>query len=458
MREFRAYLALAACLSLVLPVSYLRTERGLRLTVQQPELDVSGSPEARELFDTGRINMEQGRPRQALDSFEAAIKKDPNFALAWSAAGTVHFGLQDHEQGIEEMKHAVALAPRVRLYYLGLASALMLLKREQDALKVWQQLQQAYPDDADARKNIALILGDLGRYQEELTQLEAAMNDPDGWKLMIELGLTYAELGQKEKAIATLEGALQRDSSADSLNAVAYALAEKNLLLEQALQYAQRAVREREHESSHISLEHLTYDDLRTMPGLGGDWDTLGWTYFKLKQNAAAQKYLEAAWSLFESPTIGDHLGQLYERLGRRDEAAHTYALALAQGNAPDETIGRLTVLLGSRAAADEAVEGVSEKLAQLRSVKVERIARTGGKAEFFVLLARGPRVVDVKFIKGSESLRDAQSAVAAAKFDVLFPDEVPTEIVRRGELACRIESSGCEFELFPPDSVQSVE
>jgi len=452
------YLPLAACLSLALLAGNPSAVDGFGLLAQQSETDVYGSPEARDLFNSGRINMEQGRPRQALDAFEAAIKKDPNFALAWSAAGTVHFGLGDREQGIEEMRRAVELAPKVREYYKGLASSLMFVKREEDALKVWQQMQQVFPEDPDARKNIALILGDLGRYREELPQLEAAMNDPDGWKLMIELGLTYAELGQNEKAIAALEGALQHDSSADSLNAVAYALTEKNLMLEQALQYARRAVREREGESSHISLEHLTYDDLRTMPGLGGDWDTLGWVYFKLKQNSAAQTYLAAAWNLFESATIGDHLGQLYERLGQGDEAIRTYALALAQGNAPDETMGRLTALLGSRASADEMVEKVSEQLAELRSVKVERVTQTGGKAEFFILFARGPRVVDVRFIKGSESLRAAENTVAAARFAVLFPDDAPTEIVRRGVLICRIESPGCEFQLFPPDSVQSVE
>jgi len=332
MRKPFSYLPLAACLFLASLASNPSAVDGFCLVAQQTEIDVYGSPEARDLFNSGRLNMEQGRPRQALDAFEAAIKKDPNFALAWSAAGTVHFGLGDREQGVEEMRRAVELAPRVREYYKGLASSLMFLKREEDALKVWQHMQQVFPEDPDARKNIALILGDLGRYREELPQLEAAMNDPDGWKLMIELGLTYAELGQNDKAIAALEGALQHDSSAHSLNAVAYALTEKNLMLEQALQYARRAVHEREGESSHISLEHLTYDDLRTMPGLGGDWDTLGWVYFKLKQDPAAQTYLEAAWNLFESPTIGDHLGQLYERLGQRDEAIRTYALALAQG------------------------------------------------------------------------------------------------------------------------------
>ena len=402
--------------------------------------------------------MEQGRPRQALDSFEAAIKKDENFALAWSAAGTVHFGLGDHEQGIDEMRRAVALAPRVPAYYRSLAGALMFLKRPEDALKLWRQLQEIYPNDPDARKNIALILGDLGRYQEELPQLEAAMNDPDGWQLLIELGMTYAELGQNEKALATFESALQRDSSADSLNAVAYALIEKNLMLDQALRYAQRAVRERETETSHISLEHLTYEDLRTMPGLGGDWDTLGWTYFKMGNFEQARRYLEAAWNLFESPTIGDHLGQLYEKQGKKQEAAQLYALALAHKDFPDETRPRLVALLGSAELADQAIEKADESLDAMRRVKVDQFAKSSGRAEFFVLFARGPRVVDVKFISGSPALREAGNTVAAGKFEVLIPDEGPIQIVRRGILTCKSETSTCEFELIPPDGVQSVQ
>src|ERR1700690_3406221 len=257
----RGSLVLTVCIPIFGFIGYLHAS-GAQSVAVQSEVDVSGSREARELFNAGRIEMEQGNPRQALDSFEAAIKKDPNFALAWSAAGTVHFGLRDREQGIEEMRRAVALAPWVTQFYKGLASSLMIAKRPEDALNVWRQMQREFPKDPDARKNIALILEELGRYQEALPALEAAMNDPDGWELLIELGTTHAELGQNEKAVAAFESALQHDSSADALNAVAYALIEKNLMLEQALQYALRAVRERENETSHISLEHLTYDDL----------------------------------------------------------------------------------------------------------------------------------------------------------------------------------------------------
>jgi tetratricopeptide (TPR) repeat protein len=230
------------------------------------------------------------------------------------------------------------------------------------------------------------------------------------------------------------------------------------MMLDEALRYGQRAVLERESETYHISLQHLTYEDLRTMPGLGGDWDTLGWTHFKMGHIAPAQKYLEAGWSLFESATIGDHLGQVYEAQGKKEEAARVYARALAQKDFPEETMGRLVALLGSQALADEAVERATESLHQMRSVKVDEVARMNGNAEFFVLFQHGPKVIDVKFIKGSEALRDAGSAVGSAKFEVLFPDNEPTQIVRRGLLTCKSNDAGCEFELMPPDSVQSTQ
>jgi tetratricopeptide (TPR) repeat protein len=448
----------ACCALLFVGAIHLHSSPSPANPLQQMDASASGTPEARELFNTGRIAMEQGLPRQALDSFEAAIKKDPNFALAWSAAGTVHFNLRDHEQGIEEMRRAIALAPKVPQFYKWLAAALMTVKRPADALKVWEQMQQVFPDDPDARKNIALILEELGRYQEALPALEAAMNDPDGWKLLIELGTTYAELGQNEKAVAALDQALQHDSGPDALNAVAYTLSEKNLMLGQALQYAQRAVRERENETSHISLEHLTYDDLRTMPGLGGDWDTLGWAYFKMGQFAQAQTYLEAAWNLFDSATIGEHLGELFEKQGRKTEAAQVYALALAHKDVPDDLRARLIALVGSPEAADQAIQQAIERLAEMHRVKVEQVVQASGRAEFFVLLIRGPRVADVKFISGVQAFRDAANAVAAGKFEILDPDDAPIQIVRRGVLICKPEAPACDFDLLPVDSVQSVE
>lgn len=42
------------------------------------------------------------------------------------------------------------------------------------------------------------------------------------------------------------------------------------------------------------------------------------------------KKYLSAAWSLSLEPLIGEHLVQVYDKLGRQERAAEIASLALA--------------------------------------------------------------------------------------------------------------------------------
>jgi hypothetical protein len=45
-----------------------------------------------------------------------------------------------------------------------------------------------------------------------------------------------------------------------------------------------------------------------------------------------------------------------------------------------------------------------------------------------------------------------------AAKVDFAFPDEVPTQILRRGTLTCSKPSGECEFVMVLPEDVHSVD
>jgi len=93
------------------------------------------------------------------------------------------------------------------------------------------------------------------------------------------------------------------------------------------MQYGERAVQEQENETARITLERPTYKDVRAMAKLGVDWDTLGWTHFAQNHVEEVERYLRALWSLNESPTIGDHLAQIYEKEGkyRPDLYYHRY-------------------------------------------------------------------------------------------------------------------------------------
>ena len=57
------------------------------------------------------------------------------------------------------------------------------------------------------------------------------------------------------------------------------------------------------------------------MPALAAAWDTLGWVHFRTDQFAEAEKYLNAGWNLTQDPVIADHLGQVYEKQGKKHQA-----------------------------------------------------------------------------------------------------------------------------------------
>jgi hypothetical protein len=167
-----------------------------------------------------------------------------------------------------------------------------------------------------------------------------------------------------------------------------------------------------------------------------------------------AEKYLNAAWVLSQDPVIADHLGQTYEKLGKKHEAWVAYSRALAAGHAPSETQSRLDALPRTANTKTRDESDIMD-LQQQRTYKLGRLAKTHVSAEFFVLLKPASKPPDVEFISGSEEISSATKSIAALKFNVLFPDSAETQILRRGILDCEPELPGCVFVLIPPSSVK---
>jgi tetratricopeptide (TPR) repeat protein len=184
------------------------------------------------------------------------------------------------------------------------------------------------------------------------------------------------------------------------------------------------------------------------MDSLCNIWDTAGWVYFHQGDLAKAERYIRAAWLLGQGATEADHLGQIYERQGKRQAAVHAYRLALARDSRQDETRARLEKL-GSAEVAKGVPPG--EELQKLRTTDIPGLTSRKGSAEFFVLFSAG-KVEDAQFITGEEALKDARNAVMKAPFNVPFPDDGPEKIVRRGVLSCSAYTvPNCRFVFFLP-------
>jgi tetratricopeptide (TPR) repeat protein len=417
--------------------------------------DVDVSPEAQKLYSEGAKAWNMQDIPSAADSFRRAVEIDPKFSLGWMELGRAHFVMGEQDQGIDEMKKAISLNPTLRSYYKVLAPVLIRLHRQDEALELWKELEKQRPGDADAATAIGGILIEQKKYAEAIAELSiGAKANPDDGQILMQMGEAYVHNGNKEKGIAALEAA----AKPPLLNDVAFILADNNLQLQEALGYAQKAVAQAESDSAAITLDDLKLKDLQSVKVLAAYWDTLGWVNFRLGQIKEAESYLNAAWRLNQESEIADHLGQVYEAEGKKHDAMVAYSGAVAAGHASDHSHKRLDELerVESRRTGQVDVLALQDQ----RTINLEKFPNKPSKhasAEFFVLLAPGPKIAAVKFISGSEDLRGANQVLSAAQIDAVFPDDHPARILRRGVLDCEPEVPGCVFVLFPPNDVRSV-
>jgi tetratricopeptide (TPR) repeat protein/transglutaminase-like putative cysteine protease len=416
------------------------------------------NPEAMSLVNEGTQAMQKGDFHAAADLFRKAVEKDPQFGAGWVLLGVAHVAQGSVKEAVPELKKGIALDHKSATRCKYVARQLETMGMLNDALELWKAIDQAEFDDKDAPVSIGAILMSQKRYTEALPELETgAARNPSSSRAQFLLGQAYLQAGDEQRALSKFQTALQFDSRPELLNNVAYTLAEKNFHLDDALQYAQKAVAAVEKQTTEISLDSLEPKDLRTMIDLGADWDTLGWIYYRLGRLDLAEKYFNAAWSLTQFADIGDHLGQLYERQGKKREAVTAYARAVATGHSPDSSQKRLAALEGSNSLAQRAIEAARGDLGQLRSVKVRDVSSLSGSAEFFLLFGWRSQPPEVRFVSGSETLRAAADALKSAKYDILYPDDAAVKFIRRGIFVCSPPPSGCSFVLIPPDAVRSV-
>src|SRR5207247_5340780 len=117
--------------------------------------------------------------------------------------------------------------------------------------------------------------------------------------------------------------------------------------VELAQRYAESAVAAVTASSRTVSINRVTPRDLSQVGSLASYWDTLGWVYFANGETDRAEKFVRAAWLLSQHAEVGDHLAQIYEKQGRRDDAIRWYAMAM-NAERPDRTIrDRLAAMVG---------------------------------------------------------------------------------------------------------------
>jgi tetratricopeptide (TPR) repeat protein len=430
----------------------------------------SSNAEAARLESEARDELAKHDVPDAMSSLYRAVSADPKFTRAWLMLGSLLLMQHQVDAGMDAFHKAMEADPTQPAIPKALGWSLMAASRYEDAVPVWQDYVKAHPDDLDGTANLGTCLLQLKRYPEAAATYEAAAKThADRADLQASLASAYLLAGEREKAAAVFVKLAELDPEGKTFNDAAYEMANADVQLPLALDYAKKAVRAAEDESEKITLADLKEEDLRKIEKLASYWDTLGWVNARMSNLEIAGEYLRAAWKLTQDGTVASHLCQVYEREHKIASAIDmcrravyrlplSGGLALSQaGTEMDQTKKRLDHLMGESKGPTDA----SDEVIHERMFKMARFLPGTVSAEFFVLMASDGKsktfkVDDVKFISGSEKMKLQGKQLRSIDFNFPAPSGDPTRFVRRGILGC-YEYTGCSFLLLDPASVRSL-
>src|SRR6185295_4427234 len=151
---------------------------------------VSRSPAALAAYVEGLGAMRRGDSLAAVTPLERAVALDRGYSAAWVQLARAREGLGRREAALEAARRAVASlgADGSRSAYEARAIEAHLLGRPEKAQEILARLVERYPDDAEARVELAEAYGEQGRLDRAMAALLGAVrlapHHPRAWYLL----------------------------------------------------------------------------------------------------------------------------------------------------------------------------------------------------------------------------------------------------------------------------------
>lgn len=252
----------------------------------------------------GIIAREQNKTSDAVVAYKEMVSLGGDFAVRG------YQGEVDSYRDAHQWKEATAAAaeaskvlPKDRGVQLMYAGQLADVGRVDEGLSLAKSQLNGAADDKDTYLSIAQIDIRLKRFpeaREALGKAEALATKPDEKFSVYFIRGTMADREkQYDEAEANFRKALMIDpQNATVLNYLGYMFADRGVRLPESIQLIQRAV----------ELDPQNYAFL----------DSLGWAYYKAGQYPQAEENLRKANERASGdPTVHDHLGEVYEKVGK---------------------------------------------------------------------------------------------------------------------------------------------
>jgi TolB-like protein/cytochrome c-type biogenesis protein CcmH/NrfG len=172
----------------------------------------------------GSLTENRSNVESAAQSFQEAVKLDPNFALAWAYLSCAHssiywFGTDPTPSRLvaakDALDHAIALNPNLAETHLALGYYRYYGARDfKGALEEFQLAEKSLPNDVEVLKAIGLIQRRFGHWDEAIAVLHRVVElDPRNIGSASILGTTYMGQRRFSDALAVAEHILAVEPS-----------------------------------------------------------------------------------------------------------------------------------------------------------------------------------------------------------------------------------------------------
>jgi|HubBroStandDraft_1064217.scaffolds.fasta_scaffold00001_38 serine/threonine protein kinase/tetratricopeptide (TPR) repeat protein len=220
---------------LALPDNVLKE---LKATSFQPN---SSSIEALRDYDQGIGLQRDGKDLEAQKQFEAATKADPNFALAFSKLAQTYSNLGYDGEAEQSAQKAVTLSqdlPDAEKYLISAVRS-QVMKNYPEAIKAYENLAQASPDNSDVQSALASLYQDSGDLPKARAYYQKILSsNPKNVAATLDLGRNLIKSGDAQGSFDPLNRAYSLATQVDNqeqkatslhLLAVAYRISNKPL-------------------------------------------------------------------------------------------------------------------------------------------------------------------------------------------------------------------------------------
>lgn len=166
------------------------------------------SREAQAIFDRGRALYEEGRLLEAIESFRAATRMSPDWAVGQYLLGGALAESGQLKDSLKPLKLAMQLKPdtdQTDLYILAaysLGNSYFGMGRYKEAAEAFREANSRNPALSKLRFNLGLSFVRLGKLRDAVQEFKEAVRlKPEYAEARYNLGLAYLDLKEKELAL-----------------------------------------------------------------------------------------------------------------------------------------------------------------------------------------------------------------------------------------------------------------